>query len=161
MPTTMPRGSLLLIQGTDLIANGGDGTIKYNKVTEHNRSEFSIGNSRIEQSVRTSNGTLRKFYVADKKSFNLSWTMLPSYRTLTVDHKVSSPVWSAEDLRSFYNSDEGRGAFNIRVNMAKTGSNQESSGYEQYNVVFSSCSFTLLKRGLQPFWDVSITLEEV
>ncbi len=153
---SMPRGSLLLIQATDLVANGGDGTIKYNKVSEHNRSEFNVGSNRIEEFRRMANGSLRKFFVAEKRTFNVSWDMLPSYRTLTVD-----AGWGAQDLRSFYNSTEGQGAFNIRVNFAKTGSSQESSGYEQFNVMFKDASFTVVKRGLQPHWSVSITLEEV
>jgi len=28
-------------------------------------------------------------------------------------------------------------------------------------MVFSSCDFTILKRGLQPFWSVNISLEQV
>jgi hypothetical protein len=154
----MPRGSILQIRGYDLVANGGDGMLKYNKITEHNRSQFDISTERIEKKQRMSNGTLRKFYVADKKTFTVSWEMLPSYRTLTVDG-----AWGAEDLRSFYSSTEGQGSFNIRVNLAKDGTNQElvSDKYEEYTVMFENCNFTVLKRGLQPFWSVSITLVEV
>jgi hypothetical protein len=82
--------------------------------------------------------------------------MLPSYRTLTVDG-----AWGAEDLRAFYESSEGQGTFNIRVNMAKNGSSQESSGYEEYTVNIVSASFSIVKRGLQPFWNVSLSLEEI
>lgn len=153
---SMPRGSMLLIEAKDLLATPAGTTLIYNKVSEHNRSEFNISNNRIEEVKRMSNGTLRKFFVADKKTFSLSWDMLPSYRTLTVDG-----AWGAEDLRSFYYSTEGQNAFNIRVNFAKTGSSQESSGYEQYNVIFKDCSFTVVKRGLQPHWNVSLTMEEV
>ena len=153
---TMPRGSILQIQGYDSSANGGDGSLKYNKVSEHNRSQFDISSERIEKQQRMSNGTLRKFFIADKKTFTLSWDMLPSYRTFTVDG-----AWGAEDLRTFYSSAQGQSSFNIRVNLAKDGTNQESANYEQYNVVFSNCSFTVLKRGTQPFWNVSITLVEV
>jgi hypothetical protein len=152
----MPRGSILQIQGYDSSANGGDGSLKYNKVSEHNRSQFDISTDRIEKQQRMSNGTLRKFFIADKKTFTLSWDMLPSYRTFTVDG-----AWGAEDLRTFYSSAQGQSSFNIRVNLAKDGTNQESANYEQYNVVFSNCSFTVLKRGTQPFWNVSITLVEV
>jgi hypothetical protein len=153
---TMPRGSILQIQGYDSSENGGDGSLKYNKVSEHNRSQFDISTDRIERQQRMSNGTLRKFFIADKKTFTLSWDMLPSYRTFTVDG-----AWGAEDLRTFYSSAQGQSSFNIRVNLAKDGTNQESANYEQYNVVFSNCSFTVLKRGTQPFWNVSITLVEV
>lgn len=153
---TMPRGSILQIQGYDSSANGGNGSLKYNKVSEHNRSQFDISSERIEKQQRMSNGTLRKYFVADKKTFTLSWDMLPSYRTLTVDG-----AWGAEDLRTFYSSAQGQSSFNIRVNLAKDGTNQESANYEEYVVVFSNCNFTVLKRGMQPFWNVSITLVEV
>jgi len=153
---TMPRGSILQIQGYDASVNGGDGSLKYNKVSEHNRSQFDISNERIEKTQRMANGTLRKFFVADKKTFTLSWDMLPSYRTFTVDG-----AWGAEDLRTFYNSAQGQSSFNIRVNLAKDGTNQEAANYESYTVVFSNCNFAVLKRGTQPFWNVSITMVQV
>lgn len=155
-PLIVPRGSILQIEAKDLLATPAGTTLIWNKVTEHNRSAFTIENQRIEKSTRMSNGTMRKYFIADKKIFNVSWSMVPSYRSLTVEGG-----WGAEDLRSFYNSVEGRGAFNIRINFAKNGSNQESSGFESYNVMFTSCSFVVVKRGLQPHWDVSLTMEEV
>lgn len=154
--TTMPRGSILLIQAKDLLATPAGTTLTWNKVTEHNRSEFEISPERIQKTQRMSNGTLRKFFISDKQKMSLSWQMLPSYRTLTVDG-----AWGAEDLRAFYESNEGQGTFNIRVNMAKSGSSQESSGYEEYTVNIASASFSIVKRGLQPFWNVSLSLEEV
>lgn len=156
MTMYLPRGSALNIEAKDLLATPA-GTVKtWNKVTEHNRSDIAIAIDRIEKVTRTSNGTLRKNYIADKRKFSMSWTMLPSYRTLTVDG-----AWGAEDLRTFYLGDEGKGSFNIRINLAKTGSDQTSSGYEEYTVVFGGCNFSVVKRGLQPHWNVSIELEEV
>jgi hypothetical protein len=156
MSMFLPRGSILYIESKDLLATPA-GTVKtWNKVTEHNRSALDLGTERIEKVVRTSNGTLRKNHIADKKKFQLSWEMLPSYRTLTVDGG-----WGAEDLRSFYFGDEGKQSFNIRINLAKTGLDQSSSGYESYNVIISSCNFTVVKRGMQPHWNVSLSLDEV
>lgn len=156
MSMFLPRGSILYIEAKDLLATPA-GTVKtWNKVTEHNRSALDLGTERIEKVVRTSNGTLRKNHIADKKKFQLSWEMLPSYRTLTVDGG-----WGAEDLRSFYFGDEGKQSFNIRINLAKTGLDQSSSGYELYNVIISSCNFTVVKRGMQPHWNVSLSLDEV
>ena len=152
----LPRGSILLIEAKDLLATPAGTTKVWNKISEHNRSEFSIEVDRIEKSTRTSNGTLRKVHVADKKNFSLSWSMLPSYRTLTVDG-----AWGAEDIRSFYLSDDGKKEFNIKVNLAKTGTDQSSSGFEPYTVVFTSCNFTVVKRGLQPHWNVSLAMSEV
>jgi hypothetical protein len=156
MPMYLPRGSALWIYATDLAANGGDGTVKWNKVTEHNRSPIELNIERIERAVRTSNGTLRKNHIADKRSFSMSWDMLPSYRTLTVDGG-----WGAEDLRQFYLSNDGKKTFNIRINLAKTGADQSTSNFEPYTVSFSGCNFSIVKRGLQPHWNVSITMDEV
>ena len=152
----MPRGSILLIEAKDLLATPAGTTKIWNKITEHNRSEFTMDVDRIEKAVRTSNGSLRKNHIADKMTFNLSWSMLPSYRSLTVDG-----AWGAEDLRSFYLSDDGKKEFNIKVNLAKSGSDQSSSGFEPYTVVFTSCNFTVVKRGLQPHWNVSVSMSEV
>ena len=152
----LPRGSILYIEAKDLLATTPGTTKTWNKVTEHNRSAFELSTERIEKIVRTSNGTLRKNHIADKKKFQLSWDMLPSYRTLTVDGG-----WGAEDLRSFYSGDEGKQSFNIRVNLAKTGLDQSVSGFESYNVIISSCNFTVVKRGMQPHWNVSLSLDEV
>ena len=152
----LPRGSVLWIEAKDLLATPAGTTKTWNKVTEHNRSPLEINVERIESITRTSNGTLRKNHIADKRSFSASWEMLPSYRDLTVDGG-----WGAEDLRQFYLSDDGKKTFNIRINLAKTGSDQSSSGYESYTVSFSNCSFGVLKRGLQPHWSVSLTMDEV
>jgi hypothetical protein len=156
MSMFLPRGSILYIEAKDLLASTPGTTKTWNKVTEHNRSALDLSTERIEKVVRTSNGTLRKNHIADKKKFQLSWEMLPSYRTLTVDGG-----WGAEDLRSFYFGDEGKQSFNIRINLAKTGLDQSSSGYESYTVIISSCNFTVVKRGMQPHWNVSLSLDEV
>ena len=156
MSMFLPRGSILYIEAKDLLATTPGTTKTWNKVTEHNRSALELSTERIERVVRTSNGTLRKNHIADKRKFQLSWDMLPSYRTLTVDGG-----WGAEDLRSFYFGDEGKQSFNIRVNLAKTGLDQSTSGFESYTVIISSCNFTVVKRGLQPHWNVSLSLEEV
>ena len=156
MAIILPRGSILSIEATDVLASPPGTTKTFNKVTEHNRSDLGVSIERIEQVTRTSDGTLRKNYITDKRRFSASWTMLPSYRTLTVDG-----AWGAEDLRTFYLSNEGKTSFRIRINLAKNGADQTSSGYEEYTVVFGGCNFSVVKRGLQPHWNVSIELEEV
>ena len=111
MALTLPRGSIFSIEAKDLLATPAGTTNQWNKVTEHNRTDFSINVERIEKVVRTSNGTLRKNFIKDKRKFSTSWDMLPSYRTLTVDG-----AWGAEDLRSFYLGEQGQGSFKIRLN---------------------------------------------
>jgi len=156
MELTLPRGSIFSIEAKDLLATPAGTVDKWNKVTEHNRSAFDINVERIEKVIRTSNGTLRKNFIKDKRKFSTSWEMLPSYRTLTVDG-----AWGAEDLRSFYLGEQGQGSFKIRLNIAKNGVSQESAGYEEYAVVITDCSFAIAKRGLQPHWNVSLSMDEV
>jgi hypothetical protein len=142
----MPRGSILWIK------SGGT----YYKVSEHNRSEFSINPQRIEKVQRMSNGTLRKFWIADKKTFNVSWDMLPYTTELTVDGG-----WGAKDLRDFYYSSVGQGTFDIKVNLATNGTDQSASGFEEYTVSITNASFVVLKRGIEPHWNVSLSMEQV
>ena len=142
----MPRGSILWIK------SGG----VYYKPSEHNRSEFSINPQRIEKTQRMSNGTLRKFFIADKRNFNLSWDMLPHTSALTVDGG-----WGAKDLRDFYYGAGGQGTFDIKVNLATNGTDQSSSGFEEYTVSITSASFVVLKRGLEPHWSVTLSMEQV
>ena len=154
--TYLPRGSAIQVYARDLYADPSDTTQAWIKLTEHNRSEISMSVERIEQTQRMANGSLRKFFVADKKQFSVSWNMLPGTRVYTVDNQ-----WGALDLIEFYNSSEGQSTFDIRLNFAKSGTSQESSGYEQYTVSCTSFNATLIKRGEVPFYNVSMTMEQV
>ena len=134
------------------------------KLSEHNRQPVSITTNRIEKTQRMSNGTLRKFHVADKRSINVSWSMLPSYSTFTVDGG-----YGALDLKSFHAGTaakasgalSGRSTFDLSI---KNGTTTET-----FEVVFSSFSIEVIKRNVkestsstpQDFWNVSLSLEEV
>jgi hypothetical protein len=80
----LPVGSLIYLNSTI-------------KLSEHNRQPISIQTNRIEKQQRMSNGTLRKFFIADKKSISISWNMLPSFSTFTADGG-----YGAVDIKSFY-----------------------------------------------------------
>jgi hypothetical protein len=103
------------------------------------------------------NGSLRKLFIADKKNVSTSWSMVPSYSTMTVDGG-----WGAEDLKSFYLSAKGQGTFNVRIAY-------NSTRTEDFVASFTACSFSLIKRNVkenvanvpQAFWDVNVSLEEV
>lgn len=118
-----------------------------NKVTDHNRSELSIDVERIENSKRMANGTMRKYVIADKRKFACSWDMLPARAANTVDN-----FWGALDMEDFYNATTG--AFTLVLNYG-------SQPAEQYQVVFTNFSATLMKRGLYDFYEVSVELTEV
>ncbi len=137
-------------------------TTRFRRVTEHNRSPLSFNVERIDKFTRMANGAARKYFVADKLNISVSWEMIPSFRNETVDGG-----WGAEDLKNFYESDAGRKAFNIKLNptVFSTDLVEQSGGAlvddYTYNVMFESCDFTLIKRGIQPFWSVNISLVQV
>lgn len=150
---TLPVGSLLYFDtGTDPV------TPTWTKVSEHNRSSASLEIERIEKTQRMSNGSLRKIWIADKKLFSASWSMLPTYNTMTVDGGMG-----ASEIQSFY-LNKGKGAFKVKISY-----NGVSARDEIISMVFTSCSFTVIKRNVksssasvpQEFWDVSLSLEEV
>ena len=117
-----------------------------NAITDHNRAQLSIDVERIEKKQRMSNGTLRKYIVADKRTFSTSWSMLPKLTAQTVDG-----FWGAEDIENFYNTITGY--FTLEL----TDADGEST---DYTVMFSDFSKNIVKRGSVDFWEVSITLEE-
>lgn len=47
-------------------------------LSDHNRSPIQVSTKRIDQKVRTANGQMRTYFVADKQQVSLSWTQLPS-----------------------------------------------------------------------------------
>ena len=108
------------------------------------------------------NGTLRKYFIADKLTLSVSWEMIPSFRNETVDG-----AWGAEDIKNFYESTAGRGTFRVKINPTVFSPSlvEESDGAladdYTYTMAFTSCDFTVLKRGLQTFWSVNISLEQV
>jgi len=152
-PGALPIGSLIYLNTTL-------------KLSEHNRQPVSITPNRIEKSTRMTNGTLRKFYIDDKMTINMSWNMLPSYSTFTVDGG-----YGALDLKSFYEGAaaktsgalSGQNTFDVTV---KYGSGATT---ETYTMIFTSCSFEMVKRNAklatsdtpQELWNVSLSMEEV
>ena len=138
--------------------------INWAKLSEHNRQPLSLDHNRIEKSQRMSNGTLRKFFIADKKNFSTSWEMLPSFQNLTVDGGLG-----AVDLQEFYSS-VGTNTFNIKIVYGqKMDGLNKVNREEYYNVNFTSCSFSVVKRNVkgntadpaQEFWWASISMEQV
>ena len=137
-------------------------SLRFRRLTEHNRAPLSINTERIESSQRMANGTLRKYFIADKLNLSVSWEMIPSFRNETVDG-----AWGAEDIKNFYESSAGRGPFRVKINptvfspsLVEQSDGSLADDYT-YTMVFTSCDFSVVKRGLQPFWSVNISLEQV
>ncbi|QIQ62925.1 minor tail protein [Streptomyces phage Moab] len=118
-----------------------------NAVTDHNRQALSIDVERIEKKQRMANGTLRKYIVADKRSFSTSWQMLPKLTNKTVDG-----FWGADAIEEFYNTIGG--SFSLEIS-------DGDGEVNTYNVMFSDFSKTITKRGSVDFWEISVSMEEV
>lgn len=155
MSITLPVGSLIYFNTTI-------------KLSEHNRQPVTLTPNRIEKTQRMANGTLRKFFVKDKMGIQLSWSMLPSYSTQTVDGG-----YGALELKSFYEGTAEKasgslsGTKNFDVTIRYSGG--ATLVTKTYNMIFESCSFEIIKRNVksspsdspQEFWNVNLAMVEV
>lgn len=116
-------------------------------VTDHNRSPLAITTERIETRKRMANGTLRTYWIADKQSWSMSWTMLPNVDAATVDGYMG-----ADALEDLYMATHGDLTLELTYANAPV---------ETKRVFFKDFSKTLLKRGKYDFYDVSVSFEEV
>jgi hypothetical protein len=118
-----------------------------NYVTDHNRSDVGIDWERIEKANRMANGTMRKYVIADKRTFSVSWEKLPHTATYSVDGK-----WAVNEMKTFYLATPG--AFNLTITYG-------DATTEVVSVMFTKFDATLQKRGRYDMYSLSITLVEV
>jgi len=116
-------------------------------LTDHNRGPLQIDTERIENKQRMADGTMRKYVVADKRTFTIQWDGVPGAANQTVDK-----LWGADDLETFYYATYGP----ITLNLTYATGRDES-----ITVMIESFSKTLNKRGLYDLYTVNLTLEEV
>jgi hypothetical protein len=118
-----------------------------NKITDHNRSDLSVDTERIEESTRMANGTLRKYIIADKRTFSLSWKDLPHQASFAVDG-----FWATREIQNWYKTKPG--AFTLKLHYG-------DGTTESITVMMTKCGANLTKRGAYDFWDVDVELTEV
>lgn len=119
------------------------------KVSDHGRGNLDTSYTRIGADHRVANGRLRRYSVAKKKSWQLSWDNLPS------KHGTAGPVDSGlcgEELEDFYYRTDGE--FDIQIR-------DGAGNVEARTVMITDFSKTVLKRSpTNDRWNLSITLEE-
>lgn len=126
-----------------------------NVLSDHNRSELGISVERIETKQRMANGTMRKYWVADKRTFTLSWDQLPTINSQTVDGYLGGSA-----LETLYNTSVG--AVSLLVRTKSTGNAPYTYTDTPYTVMFTDFTKSVQKRwATYELWNVSITLEEV
>jgi hypothetical protein len=135
----LPKGSIM--RWSDLLTP----TEKFYP-TEHNRAALSVDTERIGDKQRMVNGTLRSWFIADKRTWSTSWSNVPHSSQFTVDGKMGG-----NEIEEFYLDHPG--AFNLEV------VNGDGS-VDAALVNFSEFSKVINKRGRFDFLDINITLEE-
>lgn len=117
-------------------------------LTDHNRAPLDVSYERIETSRRTARGQRRKYHVADKRTFSLSWTDVPAKGRNTVD---------------------GRGGVESMLALCASSANKatlrilgQDGEMELIEVHITDWDYKLTKRTVIDFYyDVSITAEEI
>lgn len=118
-----------------------------NKISDHNRSALGVNVERIENPKRMANGTLRKYVIADKRSFTVSWEDLPHKKDYTVDG-----FWGGREIEGFYNNNAGQ--FTLKLTNG-------DGVVETFQVVFTNFNKDISKRGIYDFWQIQVEMEEI
>lgn len=122
-------------------------------LSDHNRSEMEVAVERIERPSRMANGRMRKFHVADKRTWSWSWENLPGLAEWTVDANAG-----AEDMEEFYFAHTGVFNLTLRYEME---ANRTLKNMAAIPVFFEDFSMTLTKRGKNTnLYNVSLSVVE-
>lgn len=118
-----------------------------NAITDHNRGDLGIDVERIEKKQRMADGTMRKYIVADKRTFSVTWNNLPHSAAHTVDG-----FWGANEIENFYNANPGGVTLELTYG---------SGEVDTFTVMFSDFNANLTKRGAYDFWEITVSMEQV
>ena len=131
-----------------------DGGTSWVRVPDHGRSPLDTSVERIGESKRVASGMLRRYTVAKKRTWSLSWENLPDK---AVDF-LANGTGGADWLEYRFNQTDGDFLMRIR----KGSDVGASTVAENYRVVFTEFGKTVTKRGVQfDLLSVDMTLEEV
>jgi hypothetical protein len=188
-PYTRPQAiiwtkELPLIDSTtgNLTVDGVEGA-DFLILSDHNRSELSFSQQRIENRKRMINGSLRSYHIANKTTMSWSWDMLPS-RPFNKDPQfnLSTGLPTATGLEKYIVDGGAGGVDLIDWYTENTGSFYSILSYDRYDkfasagqylhlsqysdileVNFASFDYSVIKRGgtTHDFWNISVSLEEV
>lgn len=123
-------------------------TMNGSEITEHNR-KLSISEELSVSDIELSNGSRRRFYRNNKKTFNLNWSYLPSLEAKTVDSRKGQVFLS--------------NLANTMSNVLITIQTDPGGVYEGIYCFIDSYSENLLRRDYATqcaYYDVSMTLTE-
>ena len=164
------------------IPNGNEGT-DFIILSDHNRSEISLSQQRIESRQRMVNANMRSYHIADKLNMSVSWNMLPSrgYSGLanfdettgispnegsTLEYTADGGAGGVE-LLDWYENHQGPFWMYLAYDKYSNFSNNKFGNLAKYNqiiqVYFADFNYTVVKRGgtNHDLWNISVNLEEV
>lgn len=119
-----------------------------NQITDHNRRPVSVSYSKFQNEKRMVDAMLRRFVVAEKRTWKVSWEDLP-----TDSEYVFEGFWAGEDIRSFYEETPGEFYLTLTYGPGET---------EEVLVMFDSFNYSVSKRTVDfDFWDVDLSIVEV
>jgi len=163
-----------VLSGTDLT-----GDFKY--LTDDNRSPIEISPERIEYRQRMINGRMRSYHIADKNTYSLDWSSIPSRainpNTTSLDFiseryyngstEVNPNYLAADDMLEWYEDHTGEFYLILcydRVHAMGTGNDRYQKltrASEVVPVFFQDFSYSVIKRGqYNDLWSVSMSLVE-
>jgi hypothetical protein len=151
-------------QANAIIYSSIDNGTSYQKWSDHNRAPLDISLERFERANRMANGTLRRYSVAKKRTFTISWEMFPSKITPSYLGRTGVGTvdggYAGEDIQNLYNTQDGSFKIKLRKGDDEAKTSTDAT-LEVVNVMFTDFSKSIVKRGVVDFWSLSVTLEEV
>lgn len=159
-------------------------------LSDDNRGPIDFTQNRIETRVRTVNGRMRSYHIADKLKIDVSWEMLPSrsYKESPefnpATGKATNPAMAADYMFKFTTDGGAGGAEILSWYESNTGSFWVYLAYDKYNnfdgtedkfgiqnlgkyaqvieMFISDFSYSVQKRSgsSHDLWNISVSLEE-
>jgi len=143
-------------------------------LSDHNRSELSFAQERIQQRQRMINGNMRAYNIADKINLSTSWQMLPSKSYANNPSFDESGATDFNRTTSEFTVDGGAGGLEILdwydshqgpfwVYLAYDRYDLNTKYNQIIQMYFKDFSYSIVKRGksTHDFWNINLTLEEV
>jgi hypothetical protein len=141
-----------------------------NMITDHGRQPLTEKIERIGTDKRMANGTLRRFYVGIKRSWDVTWQNIPSTNTVTGGYSTADGGYSGEQIQAFYNANQGKFRLVLKrgsaiglstPNPAESALPYQDQNFYICNVMFTDFSKDVVRRGSVDFWNITLTMEEV
>lgn len=138
MPITLPKGSLIKVNGVEL--------------SEHNRSAPQISFEPVKYDVRLASGTMRRYVVGNKRILSISWEMLPALDSQTVDGKAGRNT-----LKSLVEMNMGD---TVTISYKEVNATNDQTEVS-FTAFIDSYSESLMKRFDAQYWNVEVSFVEV